>query len=74
MTIKNQVILQGSTCKDVDSYLGAQRMANQDDRVQINTFDGTLSSYRYGRQQGCGIRVLMQSRRQEGVDIVEGRR
>ena len=68
------MLLQGSTCKDVHSYLAAQRMANQDDRVQINTVDGTLSSYRYGRQQGCGIRVLMQCGRQEGVDITEGRR
>ena len=66
--------MQGSTCKDVYSYLGTQRMANQDNRVQINTLDGTLSSCRYGRQQGCGIRGLMQCRRQEGVDIVEGRR
>ena len=66
--------MQGSTCKDVDSYLTTQRMANQDNRVQIDTFDGTLSSYRYGRQQGCGIRVLMECRRQKGVDIIEGRR
>ncbi len=49
ITTKTQEILQGSTCKDVDSYLATQRMTKQDNRVQINTLDGTLSSYRYGR-------------------------